>query len=418
MSSLLSFDSFMGAGGVIGLDEEKRDVSDMLAEVLYRTQKFIGLIGVEVATQVKHEHLEDELVGTVIAGAWTYSTTTFDPDATTQAAVNRLFRSNGSTGCLGAILSSKDGAVVIRRTVDSAPLIAGDTNWEVIGGWNHDATSFAAGTEFNIGLPKPDEEDASVDTSQARTVRHAYLRVLERAVEISETRGNWDLYAIDDETAQQLRYRTIELNNELNRAVINEWAKIDSGAVDVSNLAGTRSMTGLMQQLHDPPLDNDAGTLDASLNAALGTVGTSYGALTKASINARVKALLEAGGLESDGYSGAIVCHPTQHQKISAIDESYRRDTRESIKVGYYASSFMSDLGYEYPVVVDPAWPERVVGILDMSRIKRLVLQGDDFHMSKMAKTGRTDKWQMSGQFGVIAKNVGTNHALIYNLST
>ena len=130
MSSLLSFDSFMGSGGIIGLDEEKRDMSEVLAEVLLTTTNFVGLIGTEVAKQIKHEHLEDELVPTVIAGAWTYSSTTFDPDATTQAEVNRLFRSNGSTGCLGAVLSSKDGAVSFRRTVDSAPLIAGDTNWD------------------------------------------------------------------------------------------------------------------------------------------------------------------------------------------------------------------------------------------------------------------------------------------------
>ena len=418
MSSLLSFDSFMGSGGIIGLDEEKRDMSEVLAEVLLTTTNFIGLIGTEVAKQIKHEHLEDELVPTVIAGAWTYSSTTFDPDATTQAEVNRLFRSNGSTGCLGAIISSKDGALVARRTVDSAPLIAGDTNWEVIGGWNHDAASFAAATEFNIGLPKPDEQDASVDTSKARTLRFAYLRVLERAVEEAETRGNWDLYAVTDEQAKQIRYRTLELKNELNRAVINEWVKISGGAPDISNLEGTRSMSGVMQQMFDAPLDNAAGTIDASLNAFLGTVGSSYGALTKASINARIKAIFEAGGLDSDNYSGAIICHPTQQQKIVTFDETLRRDSRESIKVGYTARHFLSDLGFDYPVITDRAWPERVVGIMDMSRIMRLVLQGDDYHISKMAKTGRTDKVQMSSQMGVIVKNVATNHALIYNLST
>lgn len=419
MSSLLSWSDFMGAGGVVGLGEEKRDMSEVLAEVLLVDQNLIGMIGTEVAKQIKHEHLEDELQGNVINGTWTYSSTTFAPAAAlTQAQINKLFRSTASYGAMGAVLTSKSGEVVIRRTVDAPPpATTGDANWEVIGGWNHDVASIST-ADFGLGLPKPDEEDASPDTSQARTGRFSYLRVFERAVEESETRQHWDLYAISDEQAHQLRYRTVEIKNELNRAIINEWCKISGGAPDVSNLAGTRTMTGILQQLHDAPLDNAAGTLDANLNAALGTVGSATGDLTKSAINARVKALYEAGGLDAPGYKGAIVVHPTQAQFISAMDESYRRDTRESIKVGYYARTFVSDLGYEYPIVIDRAWPEAVVGILDLSRIKRTVLQGDDFHVAKMAKTGRTDKVQMSGQFGVAVKNVDKCHALIYNCST
>jgi hypothetical protein len=404
----------MGSIGMVGLGEEKRDMSEELAEILLKTQNFIGLIGTENAMQIKFEHLEDALAPNVISGTWVNTTDTFTPNtALTQAEINRIFRSNGTTGALGSVLTLKSGNLVIRRTVAAPPTASSsDANWEVIGGVIADA-AVSTNTDWGVGLPKPDEEDASVDTSAQRSGRFGYTRVFERAVEIAETRDSWDLYAIPDEVAHQIRYRTEEMKNELNRSIINEYVKISGGAPDISNLAGTRTLPGVIQQMIDPALDNAAGTADTLLHA-----NAAGAALAKSTINARVKAIFEAGGLDAPGYNGAIVVHPTQKQKIAAFDDTIRRFDTDVLKVGFTADKFMSDLGFDYPIVVDRAWPEAIVGILDMSRIKRKVLQQDDWHMSKMAKSGRTDKWQLSGQFGVSTKNIDTSHALIYNLST
>jgi hypothetical protein len=55
--------------------------------------------------------------------------------------------------------------------------------------------------------------------------------------------------------------------------------------------------------------------------------------------------------------------------------------------------------------------------IIDRSRIALCPLQGDSWHMEKMAKTGRTEKWQISGQYTIELRNAGKCHGLLYDLS-
>jgi len=421
MSSLLTFSDFMGSGGLYGASEEKIDMSDVLAAVLFKNKRLLGMLKWgPPAENIMYKHLEDDLNLPTILGTYVTGTTTFTPgttmpngESTTQADVYRMLRHSASGGALGLLLSVDVGdgqGFVLRRTVDTGVPLAGDGNWEVIGG-THAAVSTAA--KFYISLPKADEADASVDTSKGRTVREGLVRVFERAIEVAETRQNIDMYAVSDETQLQTERRTIELANELASAIIREWVKITGSVPDISNLGGTRTFPGILQQCYDPNLDNAAATFDTLLH----TDAAGASMITKAFLNATVEDLLDAGGLDADGYDGAIVVNPLQARQISTFDESYRRSSMEYKKAGYYVDSFMSDLGYEYPIIVERYWPTTVVGILDLSRIEMRVLQGDDWHLEKMAKTGRTDKWQLSGQFGVSVKNIDFCQALIYKLA-
>jgi len=40
-------------------------------------------------------------------------------------------------------------------------------------------------------------------------------------------------------------------------------------------------------------------------------------------------------------------------------------------------------------------------------------LTGDSWHMEKMAKTGRSEKWQLSGQYGLELRNAAQCHGMI-----
>lgn len=416
MASFLTFDDFMGSGGLYGASEEKIDMSEVLAAVLFENKRLLGMLKWgPPAENIMFKHLEDQLNAPSILGTYTTATTTFVPSTTlTQADVYRILRHSASGGALGLTLSVDvdDGqGVVIRRTVDTGVPLAGDANWELIGGTGANVSSDA---KFYISIPKPDEADASVDTSRARSVREGLVRVFERAIEVAETRQHIEMYAVSDEVRLQTKYRTMEIENELSQAIIREWVKISGGVPDISNLGGTRTMAGILQQLVDPSLDNAAGTWDTLLHKDV--AGASM--ITIALLNERVEALFNEGGLDASGYDGAIVCHPTQAREISTFHESYRRSTLEYRKAGYYVDEFVSDLGYVYPVIVERFWPETAVGILDLSRIEMRELQGDTWHLEKMAKTGRTDKWQLSGQYGVSVKNVDFCHSLIYKLST
>jgi hypothetical protein len=55
--------------------------------------------------------------------------------------------------------------------------------------------------------------------------------------------------------------------------------------------------------------------------------------------------------------------------------------------------------------------------VLDRSRISLRALSGDTWHMEKMAKTGRNEKWQLSGQYGLEIRNPDACHGMLYNIS-
>jgi hypothetical protein len=62
--------------------------------------------------------------------------------------------------------------------------------------------------------------------------------------------------------------------------------------------------------------------------------------------------------------------------------------------------------------------PKDKVILLDKSRVALMPLKGDNWHTEKMAKTGRSEKWQMSGQFTLELRNPEEAHGLLYDLST
>jgi len=75
----------------------------------------------------------------------------------------------------------------------------------------------------------------------------------------------------------------------------------------------------------------------------------------------------------------------------------------------------LSDMGVELPIVLDRWMPLDKVLVVDRSRVALRALSGDAWHMEKMAKTGRSEKWQISGQYGLECRNPGACHGLIYD---
>lgn len=422
MASLLSYTDFMASGGLFGASEERIDWSDVLAAVLFENKQLLGMLKWgPPAENIVYNHLEDSLNPPTILGTYTTGANTFVPSTTySQADVYRILRHSASAGALGITLQVDvaDGqGFTIRRTVDTGVPLAGDTNWTVIGGTEAAVSSDA---KFYASLPKPDESDASPDTSKGRSVRQGAVRVFERAIEVAETRQHISLIAVPDEVKMQTKYRTLEVVNELAQAIIRERVFVNAGSLNaaISAAAGTHTFPGIIQQLTDPGLDNATGTFSSSGDAPLNVDVAGASMITKALLNARIEAIGNEGGLDAPGYDGAIICNSTQARQIATFDESLRRSDVEYRKAGYTVTRFVSDLGQEYPIIVERLWPSTMVGLLDLSRIEMRGLQGDDWHLEKMAKTGRTDKWQLSGQFGVSVKNIDICQSLIFKLST
>jgi hypothetical protein len=94
------------------------------------------------------------------------------------------------------------------------------------------------------------------------------------------------------------------------------------------------------------------------------------------------------------------------------MEKDLRRVEQGERQVGYYRDIFLSDMGKEFPVVMDRWFPSDKLLILDRSRVFLRPLRGDSWHMEKMAKTGRHEKWQISGQYSLELHNPSECHGL------
>jgi hypothetical protein len=286
----------------------------------------------------------------------------------------------------------------------AAPAYGANTSMTAYG-----STTWAAvtsGTWYVVAMPKPDIDSASSDISAARTRRKNFTQVFERAIEITQTRKGIDVYGVPDELKYQIQARTYEIKRELNMAVLMGYAKA-SASNTYSPDSELRTMAGIMQLIRDPALDSSASD---------NTVTQVSGALTESAINALCEKIYNRGGLDSKS-NACIIVGPYQQRVISAFEKDRVRRDPDERKAGYYITKFISDMGYEFPIVVDRWCPNDKLFVLDKSRVALMPLKGDNWHTEKMAKTGRSEKWQLSGQFTLELRNPDEAHGMLYDLS-
>lgn len=259
---------------------------------------------------------------------------------------------------------------------------------------------------FVVGQPKTDEDTYSDDISKARTRRKNYTQIFERGIQIAETREHVDLWAISDELKYQIKMRTYEVKRELNNAVINgiAYAAANTASPDI----GRHSMAGLIQLIRQPDL--------GSTNTDSTTTDASSGALTISRINDLCKKIYDNGGFD-DGSNCCIIVGPYQARIIALLEEGRIRRSSNELIVGSYANAVKTDMGFELPVVMDRWMPSEMLVILDKSRVSLMPLQGDTWHLEKMAKTGRNQGYQLSGQYTLELRNGCECHGLLINLA-
>jgi hypothetical protein len=408
----LAFDDFLGEVGIRSESYDKIDMSPMLAAVLFESKQLMGIIGFEdPAENIIFEHLEDYVIPGTIVGDFTTAT-----DAITfQAADNpgytmaQLLRQTGGANYdEGVVLAADDGSFAVRIVKNDANLAYATgyvitTDYVVVSGAI--PTGDTADITFRISLPYSDEEDASNDISLGRTHRYGSVRIFERAVEIAKTRQSIDLYALSAEDRHQINLRTIEMGNELANSIINEAASLSGGQPSIAS--ARRNMTGIRQQLNDPDLDGSGET-----NQHVTSAATTYPVLQD-DLETAILNLYNAGAFDAPGADHAIVINPVANQFFSNITSGDRRAMYDYRKAGYSVQTYHSTLGIDFPIVLDRFWPTLDITVLDLGRVRMRQLQGDGMNMEKMGRTGRREKWQLSGQYGVSVKNVQTSHSRI-----
>ncbi|MHC4278289.1 MAG: SU10 major capsid protein [Planctomycetota bacterium] len=402
----LTTSAWMAAPGLIADANQfdKLDVSDVLSAVLLKDTATLGQIPMKgTAKGVEHYWIEDSLNFMAFSAQMSSGSATIevdDADISTTAQLARVIRT-------GALLMP-EGQEFVLQVIDHSSVSITTT---VLGSLAWTASLTATTRFFVVGQPYMDELDASPDISRGRTRRVNFTQIFERGIEIAETREHIDLYAVSDELKQQIKYRTLEVKRELNAAVLMGYTHLSVAAPVPGNLglAGRRvSMAGIIQFLRDP--DFDSTNEDTLVNNAAG------GALTMARINTLTSDIYNRGGFESDSNCCVIV-GPGQARVIALLEEQRIRKSSSELVVGTYANKIKTDLGFEMDVIVDRWCPADKLIVLDRNAVKLLPLQGDSWHLQKMAKTGRTTQYQLSGQYTLEIRNAEERHGMIYGLA-
>lgn len=387
------------SGSLTKLDEI--DCSAVLKAVLMSDRELLGHIKMgPPAHNIEFQWIEDAL-----------NPCTFEAsmdDASVSLTIHTTFSATASVANMlreGAIIAPLDNIVdadfMIRITSAIAATACvcasyGSTTWTSVS---------ATVTWMVVASPYKDTDDASEDISLGRTGRRNFMQVFERAVGIDQTRKNISMLAISDELQHQIKLRTLEIKRELDLSVIQGIAYHNGTAYTADyNL---RTMMGIISMIRDPNFDK---TREDTM------VTDIEGALTVGVINDLAYKIYEAGGLD-ESSDPIIVVSPKQQRIISAMEKDIRRVEQGERQVGYYRDVFLSDMGREFPVVMDRWFPTDKLLILDRSRVFLRALRGDAWHMEKMAKTGRHEKWQISGQYGLELHNPDACHGLLIDLT-
>ncbi len=402
----LASSSFMtgtGAWGSALLTKlDKIDMSQILSAVLMADKELLGHIKMGPPAQnIEVNWLEDELVAATFNAIATATSTSISLIGfSTSASVERMFTSNTIVQPDGADwwlqVQITDGASCLETLL-----------YPATGGISYATTGFGTTCTWRIiGTPYSDLATASEDRSQLRAKRRNFTQVFERAIAIDQTRKGIAMEAVVDELQQQIKYRTLELKRELDLAVINGVAYADAAAT-MSPYLLLRTMHGIIAYIRDYDLDNtQEDTMVTQVSAAL----------TIAHVNDLLYKIWDAGGLD-EASDAVIVVGGAQQRVIASWEKELRRVEQGERQVGYYRDVFLSDMGKEFPIVLDRWMPKDKLLVLDRNRVSLRALSGDAWHMEKMAKTGRQEKWQLSGQYTLEIRNADKCHGLLYDLT-
>lgn len=201
---------------------------------------------------------------------------------------------------------------------------------------------------------------------------------------------------VPSEFSHQAAYRLKEFMRQLDSSVINSIRSASEGSsTDYS------SMGGLIE------FSSQAG----------GNTDTTAEALTPSVINAMIKQIWDDGGMVAGGRLFCLV-GGVQKRKISAFDQAYRRMDFDSKTAGYLVERFISDLGFEVEVIVDPWVPDDTCIIGDLNRVRVGPLSGEGVAMEDVAKTGRLIEAMISGEYTAEFRNAVEAFAIHTNLSS
>lgn len=374
---------------------KKLDLSEELAEII-RTDNtaLISRVGAGglVATQLKHAWPEDKLnpntadssddADGILTAAGGDTSLTVDTDHGLRFKVGTLFKDNtrNKTELMRVTLVADD-VLTIARAYGSTSVETHAQNFPIM---------IVAHTKQEDW--KPTQEDWTAE----RTGPYNYLTLFGLGIAITRRRQAVSHAGVPSEFAHQAAYRLKEIARQLDSSVINSIRSASAGgAADYS------SMGGLIE----------------FVSQATGNTSSTAEALSPSVLNAMIKQIWDDGGMVAGGRL-AVIVGGVQKRKISAFDAAYRRLDFESRSAGYVVERFLSDLGFECEVIVDPWVPDDTTIVGDLNRLKIGPLTGEGIALEDLAKTGRLIEAMVSGEYTCEIRNALEAWAIHTNLSS
>ncbi len=395
--------NFMAAPGMftttLANKLDKIDCSQVLAAVLKADRAILGHIKMgPPARNIEFNWIEDDLNAVTFEAHTSASTSVSVMGFTATGSLEKMIRTGTLIAPRDSVFpSANDYILRVASLVNQSSLFTasyGNTEF---------TTTSATCTWYIVANPYGDSDDASDDISKARVKRYNFTQIFERAIEVSQTRKGIEMEAVTDELQQQIKYRTLEIKRELSMSILL-GAAYYSGGYNADR--DVRTTNGICHMIRNPTMVALASRIAPTWTSLSGA------ALTVAAINALLYKMWDAGGLDETA-DPIIVVGADQQRVIASFEKDLRRVEQGERQVGYYRDIFLSDMGIELPIVLDRWMQADKVVVLDRSRVYLRELSGDGWHMEKMAKTGRSEKWQLSGQYGLELRNADSCHGML-----
>jgi hypothetical protein len=374
-----SFDITAGTGML--------DLSNELAEVIRGDNtSLISRLGVSgfTSSQKTHKWNEDSLNANTatLNEALDASETGVDvaTDDGTKFKIGTLFKFN-----------ERGKTEVCRVTAISTDTLTVERGYGSTSGETH-----ASGAEIMIISHTKQEswKPTQEDWTKERSSGYNYHSIFGLGIAITYSRQNIDHAGIASEFAHQTAYRLKEIMRSLDSAVINSIRSASEAS------------------------DTDYGSLGGIIEFVSqtgGNVVTTQEDLTEQVTNALYKLIWDdASGAISRGF---ILVGGALKRVISTFDQAYRRNDFDSRMAGFTVEKFLTDLGFELEVIVDPWMPDDVMIIGDLDRIKVGPLQGDSMRVENLARTGRLIEAMVTGQYTMEVRNAKEAFGIHRNLA-
>jgi hypothetical protein len=348
---------------------------------------FLSRIGASgfTSTQKTHKWNEDSLNS---------NTATLDEDLDNSETGVNVLAADYSKFKIGTIFkfNERGKSEVCRVTaVDGTPTLTVARGYGSTSGETH-----TSGAEIIIIAHTKQEswKPTQEDWTKERVSGYNYHSIFGMGIAITYSRQEIDHAGIASEFAHQTAYRLKEIMRSLDSSIINSIRSATEGSdTDYS------SMGGLIE----------------FASQSTGNVDITAANLNEAVVNALYKLIWDkASGTMSRGF---LLCGGALKRVISTFDQAYRRTDFDTRTVGFTVEKFLTDLGFELEIIVDPWMPADTIVVGDLDAIKVGPLKGDSMRVENLARTGRLIEAMVTGQYTMEVRNATDKFGVHTNLA-